>query len=219
MRGEIMDYQNNLKALDDHELLTAFFNYQDQSNQHGLELGTNFWNMFPTFADYKLAQRSQKEQMVLTAGKRFLQLMIGIEIGQRIASAPRPLLGKIFSSQQVGENLIAEFRNDQQENLCLLCLDVKHRIISQQVIFKGTLTTCPVHPREIFAIALERHAETILVAHNHPSGMVEPSKNDIEFTKRLDQCGQLMGINLLDSFVIGQQDYLSMREANLIETN
>lgn len=213
-----MNYFNGLKGLNDHELLEAFFNYQDKLDEKRcLELEGFFWRTFPTLADYKNVGRSQRDQFATELEPVLAQLMAGIEIGQRIARAPRPLMGKIFSSRQVGENLISEFRNDQQENLCLICLDVKHRILSQQVVFKGTLTTCPVHPREIFALALEQHAESILVAHNHPSGVVEPSKNDIEFTKRLNQCGQLLGITLLDSFIIGQQDYLSLREANLID--
>ncbi|WP_137597548.1 RadC family protein [Paucilactobacillus kaifaensis] len=213
-----MNYHSGLTGLNDHELLSKFFSYQFKSNKkHRLELEALFWGAFPTLADYKNAHEWQKSKFMEDIDQSFVQLMVGIEIGQRIAKTSRPLMGKVFSSRQVGENLISEFRNDQQENLCLICLDVKHRILSQQVVFKGTLTTCPVHPREIFALALEQHAESILVAHNHPSGVVEPSKNDIAFTKRLNQCGQLLGINLLDSFIIGQRDYLSLREANLID--
>lgn len=213
-----MKYHSSLKGFSDHELLAVFFSYQGKGDKRrSMELEELFWNVFPTLADFKNAGEQQKDQFVVDTDPILAELMVGIEIGQRIARAPRPLMGEIFSSRQVGEKLISEFRNDQQENLCLICLDVKHRILSQQVVFKGTLTTCPVHPREIFALALEQHAESILVAHNHPSGVVEPSKNDIEFTKRLTQCGQLLGISLLDSFIIGQQDYLSLREANLID--
>lgn len=216
MEGEIMDYQTDLKTVTDHELLAAFLG-EHNDRKRCLELRTQFWNTFPTLADYKHAPQRRKDDFFGSTDKSLCQLLIGIEIGERIARASRPLLGNIYSSKQVGEKLITEFRNDQQENLCLICLDVKHRIISQQIIFKGTLTTCPVHPREIFAVALEQHAESILIAHNHPSGMTEPSTNDIEFTHRLEQCGQLLGINLLDSFVIGQCDYLSLREEKIIE--
>lgn len=211
----MMENLRNIKMLSNREIMENFF--RELAPENATELADQFWQFFPTLSDFKTAQWQTKFDLLNCEPIRYRQLLYGIEIGRRVSRANRPVFGKIFSSRQIGETLINEFSDDYQENLCLICLDVKHRIIRQQVIFRGTLTTCPVHPRGIFAIAIESRAESILVAHNHPSGVVEPSENDIEFTKRLNQCGQLLGIPLLDSFVIGHNDYLSMREAHLMD--
>lgn len=209
-------FEMTISELTDKELLIEYFSSIDQ--QRVDELTTFFWQTFPTLADFKVAKNDVKKDL-LDFDHQYHQLLVGIELGQRIAHKPRPLIGKIYCSQQIGVELIEQLRNDVQECLILFCLDVKHQIIFQQMVFKGTLSTCPVHPREIFAVALEHHAESILVAHNHPSGSVTPSQNDILFSKRLDQCGDLMGIELLDSFIIGDGNYLSLREADLFESN
>ncbi|MFZ2353402.1 RadC family protein [Paucilactobacillus nenjiangensis] len=203
-----------MSELTDQELLIKFFSNSEQ-NRVG-ELASNFWRTFPTLTDFKIAKRQSKTDLI-ESDTQYQQLLVGIELGQRIAHQSRPVIGKIYSSQQIGLELVEQLRDDVQECLVLFCLDVKHQIVAQQVVFKGTLSSCPVHPREIFALALEHRAESILVAHNHPSGSVEPSQNDILFSKRLDQCGDLMGVELLDSFIIGDGDYLSLREADLFD--
>lgn len=205
----------NLNQFDDFELINQFFASLQVADAE--ELAVNFINWFPTLGNYKTASQETKQTFLQEQPAAVQSLMMGIELGIRTANAPRPTIGKVLNSQQIGEILVEQFQNDLQENLCLLCVDVKHRIISQQVVFTGTLTTCPVHPREIFAIALEKRAQAVIVMHNHPSGSVEPSENDLEFSKRLAECGELLGIELLDSFIVGHNDYLSMRETQLIE--
>lgn len=206
--------EQQMTMMSDQKLIAEFF--QTLNAPQADELTQQFCAQFPTLGEFKLADGQTRTEIANSPWPELNALMLGIELGQRIAHCSRPVLGKVFSSRQVGQVLIDIFCDDFQENLCLICLDVKHRIIRQQVVFRGTLTTCPVHPREIFAIAIECHAESIVVAHNHPSGVTEPSQNDIEFTHRLRDCGQLLGVTLLDSFVIGQSDYLSMREAQLM---
>ena len=83
-------------------------------------------------------------------------------------------------------------------------------------IFKGTLNSSVVHPREVFKEAVQRGSANIIVCHNHPSGDPNPSKEDINITIRLKECGRIMGIELLDHIIIGNNKYVSLKEKGII---
>ncbi|WP_411747969.1 RadC family protein, partial [Psychrobacillus psychrotolerans] len=93
-----------------------------------------------------------------------------------------------------------------------LFLNVKNQILHKQTIFIGSLNASIVHPREIFREAVKRSAASIICAHNHPSGNPTPSTEDIDVTKRLFEAGQLMGIELLDHVIIGDHQFISLKE-------
>ncbi|KRM13482.1 DNA repair protein RadC [Paucilactobacillus suebicus] len=204
----------NFKSMSDQLVVKKFFKAAYPGEEE--KLSDCFWNSFADLGEFKTANTQERLAVAEKWPTELQQLMLGIEIGRRVCKASRPILGHIYSSSQLGQILVDEFQDDYQENLCLFCLNVRHMIVRQQVVFRGTLTTCPVHPREIFAEAIEAHAESIIIAHNHPSGMTKPSENDIEFTKRLVECGELLGIEVLDSFVVGDKDYLSMKESKML---
>lgn len=90
-----------------------------------------------------------------------------------------------------------------REAFCVLALDGRHNLIGVQVVSVGTLTTSLVHPREVFKFAIVSGAAAVVVVHNHPSGDSTPSKQDREVTRRLVECGKLIGIPLLDHVVVG----------------
>jgi len=125
-------------------------------------------------------------------------------------------MGQVYSSSEIGEFLSKELEAEKQERLILLVLDTKNQILAIKTVFKGTLNTSLVHPREIFNIALRYSAARFMIAHNHPSGNLNPSKNDLEMTKRLQKAGKIMGIELLDHIIVGNCNYLSMREERII---
>lgn len=91
---------------------------------------------------------------------------------------------------------------DEKERFIAILLDTKNRIIGIDLISIGTINQAPTHPREIFRKAITAGANSIILAHNHPSGDVTPSSADIDVTKRIDKCGELLGIMLLDSLII-----------------
>lgn len=92
----------------------------------------------------------------------------------------------------------------------LLTLDGANRLISNTTIFQGTLNQSLVHPREIFAKALEDRAASIIVAHNHPSGTAQPSAEDLETTAKLKEAGELLGIKVLEHIIVTKFDHLSI---------
>ncbi|MCI1632908.1 MAG: DNA repair protein RadC [Liquorilactobacillus nagelii] len=139
------------------------------------------------------------------------------EFAERLAKRPKLILGQVTGSNQLGEQLVAEFGLYQQEVLIVILLDTKNQVLARKILFKGTLDAATVHPREIFNYALHYPTARIIVAHNHPSGDPRPSPNDLHLTKRLQQCGQLLGIGLLDHLIVGAVQYLSLREQKVLK--
>lgn len=106
--------------------------------------------------------------------------------------------------------------NFSKEHFYVVSLDARNNFIGLDEISVGTLTASIVHPRETFESAIRRHAAHIIIAHNHPSGEVEPSEDDLKITKRLVDAGKIMGIEVLDHLIITETRFLSFKEKNLI---
>jgi DNA repair protein RadC len=102
------------------------------------------------------------------------------------------------------------------ENFCIFTLNTKNKIVGVHTVFVGTLNASIVQPREVFQAALLNNAASIVCFHNHPSGDPSPSKEDISVTNRLVDCGQLMGIPVLDHVILGDNRFVSLKEKGYI---
>ena len=122
----------------------------------------------------------------------------------------------ITSPSDIAKLVMSEMVSLKQEVLKLIMLDTKNNIIGTKDVFKGSLNTSIVHPREIFKEALKKSSSSIIICHNHPSGDPTPSKEDINITIRLKECGKIMGIDLLDHLIIGENEYVSLKEKGII---
>ena len=116
---------------------------------------------------------------------------------------------------QAAKQLLA-LHEKPEEHFCILCLNTKNKIVGVHTISIGSLNTSIVHPREVFKAAMLNNANGIICLHNHPSGDPEPSREDIEITKRLVEAGKLLGIEVIDHVIIGEQGYISMKERCLM---
>lgn len=105
---------------------------------------------------------------------------------------------------------LAGIRDKKQEYFACLTLDGANRLIAKRIITIGTLTASLVHPREVFAEAITDRAASIIVAHNHPSGNLEPSQADRDVTERLQNAGELLGVSLVDHVIITKAGYRSI---------
>ena len=101
-----------------------------------------------------------------------------------------------------------------REHLVLLTLDTKNKITSINTVSIGSINTSIVHPREVFKTAILSNASSVILTHNHPSGDVTPSKEDIDITNRIKECGRILG--LLDHVIIGDDKYSSLKEKGII---
>jgi len=122
----------------------------------------------------------------------------------------------ITSPNDIARLVMKEMVFLKQEVLKLIMLDTKNNIIGIKDVFKGSLNSSIVHPREIFKEALKKSSSSIIICHNHPSGDPTPSKEDINITIRLKECGNIMGIDLLDHLIIGKNQYVSLKEKGII---
>jgi len=104
------------------------------------------------------------------------------------------------------------FRNRAKEHFCVLFLDTQNRVAGKQIVSVGTLNSSLIHPRECFRSAIVRNCCSILIAHNHPSGSLEPSLEDLAVTKRLVDAGKLLGIDVLDHVIVTKVGYMSFKE-------
>ena len=109
-----------------------------------------------------------------------------------------------------------DMRYLNKEYFRIAILDTKNQIQCIENISVGTLNASIVHPRDVFKIAIKRNANSIILIHNHPSGDTTPSNEDISITNRLIECGNLVGIKVLDHIIIGDNKFLSFKEKNLI---
>lgn len=105
----------------------------------------------------------------------------------------------------------------EQEELHVLCLNRKNRLIHTQMVFRGTIDSSIIDTRDIFRLALRKCAVSIILTHNHPSGSKQVSTEDIQATKVIVEASKLIGISLLDHLVIGGNDFLSMKEQGLMK--
>ncbi|WP_347862661.1 DNA repair protein RadC [Salimicrobium sp. PL1-032A] len=141
-----------------------------------------------------------------------VQLMAAIELGKRVHYEKRKEGFLIRSPEDGAGYVMEEMRHLKQEHFVALFLDVKNRVLSKRTVFVGSLNSSIVHPRELFKEAVKRSAASIVCVHNHPSGDPSPSPEDIQVTKRLKECGKLLGIELLDHLVIGDSSFISLKE-------
>ncbi|MEZ2457310.1 DNA repair protein RadC [Salinicoccus roseus] len=123
----------------------------------------------------------------------------------------------IKSPDDVSDLLMEKMRYFQQEHFVVLYLSTKNMVIHQETMFKGSLNTSIVHPREVYKEAVKRSAAAIICVHNHPSGDPSPSREDIEVTRRLHECGEMIGVDFLDHIIIGSGKYISLKEMNFIK--
>lgn len=139
-------------------------------------------------------------------------LLAAIELGRRLASKEDEQRYTIRSPEDAANFLMQDMTSLQQEHFVCLFLNVKNQILHRKTIFVGSLNASIVHPREIFREAVKRSAASIICAHNHPSGVPTPSPEDIDVTMRLYEAGKIVGVDLLDHVIIGDHQFISMKE-------
>lgn len=124
-------------------------------------------------------------------------------------SAPK-VAGEAIDSEVDAVRCAEDIRAEQQEHFIVLILDGQNRLLEKFDANKGTLNASLVHPREVFKRAIVDNATGIICLHNHPSGSIEPSPEDIQTTKRLKQAGELLGITMYDHIIVTANDYKSI---------
>lgn len=145
-----------------------------------------------------------------------LQLLASVELSKRVIRS-KVYHASIMRPEDVIEWFEFEYGSLPQECFIALYLDTKSKLISHRVLFKGTLNESVVHPREVFKEAFLQNANSVLIAHNHPSGDCTPSKADFEVTYKMVHVAMTMGVNLIDHIIVGQNQYYSFKEHKYLD--
>lgn len=146
----------------------------------------------------------------------FVQLKAVMEMARRHLGETLKRDSVLTSPEATRNYLLSGMRDLDQEEFHMLLLDNQHRLITDQMLFRGTLNAASVYPREVIKSALAHQAAAVILAHNHPSGVAEPSRADELITQRLKQGLELVDIRLLDHLVVGDGEVVSMAERGML---
>ncbi|MBU7593739.1 MULTISPECIES: RadC family protein [Bacillaceae] len=171
------------------------------------------------FEGLRMLKDASVEEITTISGigtAKAVQILSALELGRRMNRLTYDDRFVIRSPQDGANYVMEEMRFLSQEHFVCLYLNTKNQVLHKQTVFIGSLNASIVHPREVFKEALKRSAASLICIHNHPSGDPSPSREDIEVTKRLTECGKMLGIELLDHLIIGEQKYVSLKEKGYI---
>lgn len=145
-----------------------------------------------------------------------IQILCLSELAKRLSKASAFDSLCFNSPASIAQYYMEDMRHKKQEYMKLLLLSTRNHLIDEINISKGTVNASLVSPRELFVEALHKNAVSIILLHNHPSGDPTPSKEDILLTKKVKEAGRLIGVELLDHIIIGDNQYISLYEKNII---
>lgn len=162
-----------------------------------------------------LANASEPELLALSLSPtRAKRLHAAFELG-RLSVGRRPRRGsRLAGASDVWLHMRARLSGVPVEEFWAIAMDVRHRVVIDSMIARGSLTGVEVHPRDVFRTLIKAGAAAVIFCHNHPSGDPTPSRQDIELTVRLREVGDLCGIPVLDHVVVGAQGFVSLAERN-----
>lgn len=196
-------------ALSDAELLAIFL----RTGQKGLTAVDLARQQLAHAGSLRAMLDTNPEAMARLPGMgtaRRALLLAALELGQRYLAAPLERGNPLDNPEKAGQLLNAKLRGLPYEVFACVFLDNKHRLIALETLFHGTIDAAAVYPREVVRRAMEHNAAAVILAHNHPSGVAEPSPADHAITRRLVDALGLMDIRVLDHLIIGDGHWTSL---------
>lgn len=199
------------KSLSNQELIAILLG-TGTKHESVLAVANSVLLTFEKLHNLKFATLEEMTEIKGIGEAKAVLLLAAIELGRRLASKEGEQRYTIRSPEDAANFLMQDMTSLQQEHFVVLFLNVKNQILHKKTIFVGSLNASIVHPREIFREAVKRSAASIICAHNHPSGVPTPSPEDIDVTTRLYEAGKIVGVDLLDHVIIGDHQFISMKE-------
>jgi len=206
---------NGPESLSNHELLAILLRTGTR-DESVLQLSYRLLNHFEGLRQLKDATVEEITSIKGIGTAKAVQILAALELGRRINKLRYEERYVIRSPEDGAKYVMEDLRFLSQEHFVCLYLNTKNQVIHRKTVFIGSLNASIVHPREVFKEAIKRSAASIICAHNHPSGDPTPSREDIEVTKRLVECGRMIGIELLDHLIIGEQKFVSLKEKGYV---
>jgi DNA repair protein RadC len=202
-------------ALSDAELLAILLR-TGTAGHSALDLARDILKNFRSLRKFLAADRQRFCSEPGLGPARFAELQAAVEIARRQLSETLRAGPSLSSPKATRDFLSARLRDLEHEVFCCLYLDKRHRLIQFEELFRGTIDGASVRPREIVKLALQRNSAAVIIAHNHPSGVAEPSSADELITHRVKEALALVDIRLLDHIIIGDGAVVSLAERGLL---
>jgi len=196
--------------------LIAIFLRTGTRGRSALDVGRDLLQQFGSVRGLLTAPREQLCKAQGMGAARYATLQAVLELARRHFQELMQSGPALLNPQATRDFLHTRLRDLPHEVFCCLYLDNRHRVIGFEELFRGTLDGASVHPREVVKRALAHNAAAVIFAHNHPSGVAEPSASDEQITHRLKAALQLVEIRVLDHLIVGDNRCESLAERGLL---
>ena len=207
--------QRGVENLSDAELLAIMIG-SGRAGMSALDIGHQLLNDWDSLNDLINADLSQLQQCKGVNRVFYCRLKAAMELTSRCLQESLTRDTAIENPAATRRFLISRLRNLNHEVFAVLFLDNAHRLIQYEILFEGTINGASVYPRRVLERAMNWHAAAVILAHNHPSGIAEPSQADEQITRTLIKTLALVDIRVLDHFIIASNSAVSMAERGLI---
>ncbi|MBX8607776.1 DNA repair protein RadC [Pseudomonas cichorii] len=207
--------ESGAQSLSDAELLAIFLR-TGVAGKSAVDLARYLLNQFGSLRALLESDLSRFSSHLGLGPAKFAQLQAVMEMSRRHMAETLRRDSILESPMQVRRYLKAILRQEPHEVFGCLFLDSKNRVLTFEILFHGTINAAYVHPRQVVKRAMVHNAASLILCHNHPSGVTDPSHSDIELTKRLKQALALIDVRVLDHVIIGDAEPLSMVEMGLV---
>lgn len=198
-------------SLSDAELLAIFLR-TGAAGKSAVDLARHLLGKFGSLRALLEADQPAFSAELGLGPAKFAQLQAVQEMNRRHLAERLRVRSALENPQAVRDYLKSMLRHEQQEVFGCLFLDSRHQVLAFEALFRGSIDSTAVHPREVVKRALANNAAALILCHNHPSGNAAPSQADRQLTKRLQEALQLIDVRILDHFIVGDGDPLSMAE-------
>lgn len=207
--------QRGSVALSDAELLAIFLR-TGCAGKSAVDLARD---LLSTFGGLRQLLEAKEKDFCSAHGlgpAKYVQLQAVLEMSRRHLSESLRRTSAFDNSQAVKQFLSSQLRHKSSEVFAVLFLDSQHRMIAFDELFHGTIDAASVYPREVVKAALQYNAAAVILTHNHPSGVAEPSQSDCSITQQLIKALALIDVRCLDHIVVGEGEVISMAERGLM---
>jgi len=202
-------------SLSTQELLALLIN-TGTARTSAFDVAANVLGKYPSLPDLAGRDVSELRSIHGMGLAKASTLCAAFELAHRIQAAPFQQKLVVNSPATIARRLIPRMRHLRTETFIVVLLNTANQILRDVVVGEGSLNAVIIHPREVFRLAIAENAASIIVAHNHPSGNTEPSKEDIAITRQLVEAGRIVDIRVLDHVIIAGDAYTSLAERHLL---
>jgi len=208
-------FSGGVSSLSNAELLAVLIG-NGTGGCSAIDLSSRILSLEPSIAELSEYQPEEFMKIPGIGSAKACCIVAAIELGRRIAATPRKSGVSLSNPEQAAALFMEEMRGLRKEKFRVAMLNSKNELIMKQDISVGGINASSAHPREVFADAVRKGANGIILAHNHPSGDPVPSPSDIAVTKQLCEAGDILGIRVLDHIIIGDGVYVSFKNKGLL---